>query len=88
VLGIHATALADGQIELRFSDDGSGIAASDMPRVFEPFFTTRRSDGFIGLGLHTVFNLVNGRLHGQIDVDSSPGQGTRFVLHFPKDAPL
>ena len=88
VLGIHAAAIAEGQIELRFSDDGSGIAASDLPRVFEPFFTTRRSDGFIGLGLHTVYNLVTGRLHGLIEVMSAPGQGTHFTLRFPKDAPL
>lgn len=87
VLAIHAAGLNDSQIQLRFSDDGSGIAERDLPRVFEPFFTTRRSDGFIGLGLHTVYNLVTGRLHGQIEVLSAPGQGTQFTLRFPKDAP-
>lgn len=87
-LGISAKALADGQVELLFSDDGAGIAAADLPRVFEPFFTTRRSDGFIGLGLHTVYNLVSARLHGQIEVESLLGHGTRFTLRFPRNAPL
>jgi signal transduction histidine kinase len=85
-LSIAACALPDAQIELIFADDGSGIEASELPRVFEPFFTTRRTEGYIGLGLHTVFNLVSGRLHGQIDVESTPGQGTRFTLRFPRDA--
>jgi signal transduction histidine kinase len=55
--------------------------------VFEPFFTTRRAEGFIGLGLHTVYNLVSGRLRGQIEVTSAPGKGTCFTMRFPKDAP-
>ena len=87
VLRISARALPDAQVELSFADDGSGIDASDLPRVFEPFFTTRRAEGFIGLGLHTVYNLVSGRLHGQIDVNSAADRGTRFTLRFPRDAP-
>jgi ligand-binding sensor domain-containing protein/signal transduction histidine kinase len=87
LLCISARAMPNAQIELIFADDGGGIDSSDLPRVFEPFFTTRRADGFIGLGLHTVYNLVNGRLHGQIEVDSELGKGTRFTLRFPQVAP-
>jgi len=55
--------------------------------VFEPFFTTRRSEGCVGLGLHVAFNQVNARLGGHIEVHSSVGLGTRFVLHLPISAP-
>lgn len=71
---------APGGIRVVYSDDGSGIPADVLPRVFEPFFTTRRADGGSGLGLHIVHNLVTGRLAGSIAVDSEPGCGTRFTL--------
>lgn len=75
-------------VRIIFSDDGKGIAETDLPRVFEPFYTTRRSEGCIGLGLHTAFNLVRARLGGRIEVYSVVGQGTRFVMEFPRVAPV
>lgn len=74
-------------VEIVYADDGKGIAAADLPRVFEPFYTTRRADGCVGLGLHIVFNLVNARLGGHIAVSSELGKGTRFTLVFPRVAP-
>lgn len=87
VLSISARGGADDSVELVFADDGKGIAAADLPRVFEPFYTTRRADGCVGLGLHIVFNQVNARLGGQVQVHSVLGQGTRFTLRFPCSAP-
>ncbi|MGE4072652.1 MAG: two-component regulator propeller domain-containing protein [Lysobacterales bacterium] len=87
ILRLQARALDGEHIELSFADDGKGIAAEDLPRVFEPFFTTRRSEGCVGLGLHVAFNQVNARLGGHIQVHSSPGLGTRFVLRLPVSAP-
>jgi len=87
ILRLQARALDAESIELSFADDGKGIAAEDLPRVFEPFFTTRRSEGCVGLGLHVAFNQVNARLGGHIEVHSSVGLGTRFVLHLPISAP-
>lgn len=74
----------NGYISLRFSDDGCGIAEEHRPRIFDPFFTTNRSGGGSGLGLHIVYNLVTRTLHGQIIVESQPGCGTAFILHFPQ----
>jgi signal transduction histidine kinase len=63
-----------------YTDDGNGIPDDVLPRVFEPFFTTRRDSGCTGLGLHIVHNLVTGRLGGQIAVRSEPGVGTEFTI--------
>jgi len=71
------------RIELVFADDGQGIAPELQRRVFEPFFTTRRGQGNSGLGLNIVYNLVTGKLGGQIELDSAPGHGTRFILRLP-----
>jgi signal transduction histidine kinase len=68
-----------GRWEISVTDRGPGIAPADLPRVFEPFFTTRR--GGSGLGLAIARKIVEG-LGGGISVDSRPGQGTtvRIVL--------
>jgi signal transduction histidine kinase len=61
-------------------DTGPGIAPEILPRIFDPFYTTK-SDG-TGLGLSISYNIV--REHkGTIDVESLPGKGTIFVLTFP-----
>ncbi|PWC75537.1 ATP-binding protein [Azospirillum sp. TSH64] len=81
---IDVDEVAEGEVEIRFADDGVGIAAENLPKVFEPFFTTRRGSGGSGLGLHIVFNLVTQSLGGRISVDSVPGDGTTFTLRIPK----
>jgi CheY-like chemotaxis protein len=74
-----------GQTEfvlLTVGDTGSGIADETMPHIFEPFFTTK-GDAGTGLGLSTVYGIVeqNG---GRIEVDSSVGgEGTRFAVYLP-----
>jgi signal transduction histidine kinase len=74
-------------VRLTFADDGKGISADNLRRVFDPFFTTGRSRGNTGLGLHIVYNLVTSRLHGKIDVESELGKGTRFTIEIPMTAP-
>ncbi len=71
------------EVRVRFQDDGRGIAAENLAKVFDPFFTTRRGQGGTGLGLHIVFNLVNQTLGGRIGVDSTPGSGTCFTILLP-----
>ena len=82
-----ARELGTRQVQIEFADDGVGIAAEHLPRIFEPFFTTRRAEGSIGLGLHSIYNIVRSRLRGEIDVHSSPGQGTRFIIRIARELP-
>ncbi|MBS0571296.1 MAG: GAF domain-containing protein [Proteobacteria bacterium] len=70
-------------LELRCADNGRGMTEDVRARVFDPFFTTRQGSGGTGLGLHLVYNLVHQLLRGVIECESSPGQGTTFVIRIP-----
>ncbi|MCB9959919.1 MAG: HAMP domain-containing histidine kinase [Rhodospirillaceae bacterium] len=76
-----------GWFRLNFADDGKGVPEANVPRLFEPFFTTRRGQGGSGLGLHIVHNLVVGRLGGHIRFEPTPGGGATFIIEVPIDAP-
>ena len=79
-------ALGVGAIDV--IDDGIGIPGGNLPRIYDPFFTTRMGAGGSGLGLYVTHNIVTGVLGGHIDVASKVGLGTRFTLRLPKTAPL
>jgi signal transduction histidine kinase len=64
------------------SDDGKGISPGDLPRIFEPFFTTKQDGHGVGLGLSTVYGIIEHH-NGTISVDSEPGQGTCFTIRLP-----
>ncbi|CAO3434170.1 PAS domain-containing sensor histidine kinase [Azospirillum endophyticum] len=87
---IRISAQPDGaeRVRIDFIDDGVGIAPEHLSKVFDPFFTTKRGQGGSGLGLHIVFNTVTGPLGGTVSVQSWPGQGTRFTLLLPREAPV
>jgi histidine kinase len=82
---ISATQLSPDMIELRFADNGKGIAPEHLPRIFDPFFTTMRGRGGSGLGLNIVYNLVSAGLQGTISAESEVGAGTVFVVRFPRN---
>lgn len=65
-------------------DDGQGIPAEHLSRIYDPFFTTRRGSGGSGLGLHIVYNIVTEKLHGSITCRSAPGQGSVFTITMPQ----
>lgn len=71
----------NGAIEIDVADTGVGIADDVLPRVFEPFFTTRPSHQ-TGLGLTVVHRIVKAH-HGSIQVRTQPGSGTRFTITLP-----
>lgn len=74
------------QLVLHYRDNGLGMDAVSLQRLFEPFYTTKRSLGGTGLGAHIVYNLVTARLKGQIKVSSEPGQGLQYQITLPMDA--
>jgi signal transduction histidine kinase/ActR/RegA family two-component response regulator len=69
-------------VRLRVSDTGSGMDAATIKHVFEPFFTTKEVGQGSGLGLATVYGIVN-QHQGWIEVQSQPGHGAAFDLFFP-----
>jgi signal transduction histidine kinase len=73
-----------GRIRIRVRDRGVGIAADDLPRVFEPYFTTRRAG--TGLGLAITRNIIDG-LGGTIAVTSERGVGTEVHIELPGQPP-
>ncbi|MBE7499406.1 MAG: PAS domain S-box protein [Verrucomicrobiales bacterium] len=68
---------------LNVRDTGLGIAPEHLPRLFEPFFTTKPAGQGTGLGLATVYGIVE-QHRGWIEVDSHLGQGTTFHVHLPR----
>jgi signal transduction histidine kinase len=86
---MHLQASLNGpdRLQLRFSDDGCGIAHEHLKRIFDPFFTTRLGQGGSGLGLNIVYNLATGVLGGSIHAESALGQGSTFILDIPLHAP-
>ena len=74
-------------VEIEFSDDGLGIAPENLKRIFEPFFTTKMGQGGSGLGMSISYNIVTSLFGGEISVDSLPGEGTRFTIRIPVEAP-
>jgi signal transduction histidine kinase len=75
-----------GGIVLTVTDDGRGIPPENLANIFEPFFSTKEQTYGAGLGLAVVYGIVN-RHHGEIDVDSEPGIGTKFIVRLPARQP-
>jgi signal transduction histidine kinase len=69
-------------ISITFSDNGPGLAETDLKHVFEPFFFSRRGEGRTGIGLSVTYGLVQ-EIGGTISVQSRFGKGTRFTIKLP-----
>ena len=82
-LDANAIGLSAGNyVLLRFTDNGCGMDKETKEKIFDPFFTTKGEKGS-GLGLSQVYGFVE-RSHGAVKVYSEPGQGTEFVIYFPR----
>ena len=84
---IKVRASGEDSVEILLSDDGCGMSADVRRQAFDPFYTTRRDLGSTGLGLHILHNIVTNRLGGRLNLDSSPGAGTKFQITLPRVAP-
>lgn len=85
---ITLRAEVDGeQLLLTVSDDGTGIAAADREHIWDPFFTTRRTEGGTGLGLHICQHMAEHILGGTLTLGDPP-IGTEMRLRIPLEAPL
>jgi two-component system NtrC family sensor kinase len=72
-----------GDLSILVMDSGVGIAPEDLPRIFEPFYTTKKNGQGVGLGLSVAYGIVE-RHGGTISVESGVGKGTTFSMKFPK----
>jgi signal transduction histidine kinase len=72
----------DSEIHIQFSDSGVGIPAENLPKIFDPGFTTKGVGVGTGLGLSISYRVVSDH-HGRIDVESKVGKGTTFTVRLP-----
>lgn len=69
-----------GYIRIGIKDTGIGIPPTDLPKIFDPYFTTKPTGN--GLGLATSYSIIKNH-HGYISVDSKSGKGTSFTIYLP-----
>ncbi|EKP0255992.1 PAS domain S-box protein [Aeromonas salmonicida] len=71
------------ELLINYSDNGRGIPTEILPRIFDPFVTSKRGQGGSGLGTHIIYNLVVQLLKGRISCVSEPGNGAQFHIRLP-----
>ena len=82
IVRTEAVAKPTESIWFEVEDNGCGISADSLKRIFEPFYTTKPVGQGTGLGLSVTYGIVNAH-DGNIEVDSAPGRGTRFRVTLP-----
>jgi len=86
-LFIQTEAVGSQVARITIRDTGSGIAPEHLKRIFDPFFTTKPVGKGTGLGLSLVWGIIE-RHRGQINIDSTVGQGTTFTIDLPFNAAI
>jgi two-component system, NtrC family, sensor kinase len=85
-LRVEAERQEGGRFLLRVADTGHGIPEDVRAHIFEPFFTTKSEGKGVGLGLAIAYGIVE-RHRGMIEVESTPGKGTIFIVSLPVQQP-
>jgi two-component system NtrC family sensor kinase len=76
------TSAVNHMVKVVIKDTGKGIDEAHLPHIFEPFFTTKDPGQGTGLGLSIVYGVIRSH-NGIIDVESTPGKGTTFIVSLP-----
>ncbi|MCB1323540.1 MAG: HAMP domain-containing histidine kinase, partial [Leptospiraceae bacterium] len=76
----------ENQVDISIRDNGPGMSADVLQKIWDPFFTTKDQGEGSGLGLGIVKGIVE-KHNGHIRVNSSPGQGTEFIFSLPLRQP-
>jgi signal transduction histidine kinase len=84
-LQVALKSAAEGQIKITVADEGQGIPERDLPRIFEPFFTSKEAGTGNGLGLMVAKGIVKDH-GGSMEVKSEQGRGTEFRILLPSSA--
>jgi signal transduction histidine kinase len=77
-----STEVLDKEVAIRIRDNGRGISATNLPHIFEPFFSTKPQVKGVGLGLYVSYGIVKNH-RGNIAVSSTEGQGAQFTVTLP-----
>jgi two-component system NtrC family sensor kinase len=77
----HGT-IHEDEVEVEIEDTGIGMPRSELPKIFEPFYTTKSTGRGTGLGLSICYGII-AEHGGRITVDSQPGRGSVFRVYFP-----
>lgn len=83
IITISLTQVANDKICLVIADNGSGIPAEILNKIFQPFFTTKPIGQGTGLGLSVCKNIIVQKHHGTMEVESTVGVGTKFIITLP-----
>ncbi|WP_228035686.1 sensor histidine kinase [Oculatella sp. LEGE 06141] len=85
---ITTQVLADNRVQITIADNGCGIPDTVKACMFDPFFTTKPIGKGTGLGLSISYQIVTEKHHGQMRCDSTPGEGTKFMIEIPICQPV
>ena len=83
VITISTSAIENNQLEIRIADNGSGIPAHVIDKIFQPFFTTKPTGEGTGLGLSMSYDIITKGHNGPLSVESEENEGSTFIIHLP-----